>query len=254
MNTLKKGNKNDEVKLLQELLNKLGYKISTDGDFGQITYDTVVQFQTKMGLDADGIVGSITWASLEKEVEKLKYPAVNIQYDSGLEGKEWLSQDLLDLFFYAGGESKNPTIYITSMWRSPAKQATAMYDNIAKGNIIAYKEPGQIVTKLIQDEIKKNTPKTQVIKLAEDKIIELTKQNKFVSLHCVPKEQYQRMNIVDISKDSTPNPRDLVKALLKDLKISKIITPFTEPTTNYGNDKRVSVDGSESAIHVEYCV
>ena len=250
MNTIKKGDKGNEVKQLQEYLKKLEYNISVDGDFGSGTHNIVLQFQKKMGLVADGVVGSKTWEILEKEVAKL---ISKILYDDGLEGKDLLSNDLIHLFEDAGYVSKNPTLYVTSMWRSPKSQASAMYDNILKGNIINYAEPGKIVTKLIQDEIKKKTPKAQVIQLAETKIIELAKQNKLVSLHCITKDQYQKKNVVDISKTRTPNPRDFVKALLKNSKITKIITPYTEPS-NYGKDKRVLVDGNESAIHVEYTI
>jgi hypothetical protein len=255
MNTIKQGVISDEVKQLQNYLKQLGYNISVDGNFGSGTYNTVVQFQTKMGLSADGVVGPITWEALEQEVAKQLKLFSEINYDTELEGKELLSNNLLFLFKKAGYESKNPIIYVTSLWRSPAKQAAIMYDNISKGSTMNYAAPGQEVTQLIQAEIKKKTPKAQVIQLAEAKIIDLAKQNKMVSLHCVDKDQYQKKNIVDLSKSSarTPNPRDLVKALLQDQKITKIITPYTE-TYNYGKDKRVSVDTKETAIHVEYTV
>ncbi|MCL2436381.1 MAG: hypothetical protein FWD09_09645 [Lentimicrobiaceae bacterium] len=190
---------------------------------------------------------------LENEVAQLEQPKSEIKYDTGLEGKDLLSKALLNLLAHAGHESKNPTIYITSMWRSPAKQANAMYDNISQGVIISYAEPGRIVTQLIQAEIKNKTPKNQIIQLAEAKINELAEQSKLVSKHCITKEQYQKLNVVDISKTRTPNPRDLAKALLKEAKVSRIITPFGELST-YGNDKRVLIDVKEPAIHVEYSV
>jgi len=250
MKTIRKGDKGDEVKQLQEYLKQL---ICIDGNFDDATHNTVIQFQTKMDLVADGIVGTKTWNALEKEVAKLKQPKSEIQYDAGLEGKDLLSKELLDLFGHAGHESKNPTIYVTSMWRSPAKQASVMYDNIVQGAVISYAEPGRIVTQLIQAEIKKKTPKAQVVQLAEAKIIELAQQNKLVSKHCITEAQYQKMNVIDISKTRTPNPRDLAKALLKETKVSRIITPFGELST-YGNDKRVLIDANEPAIHIEYTV
>lgn len=64
MKTLKKGSKDNEVKTLQELLNKAGYKLVVDSDFGQKTYDAVVAFQKSKNLDPDGIVGPKTWAAL----------------------------------------------------------------------------------------------------------------------------------------------------------------------------------------------
>ena len=49
MKTLKKGDKGEEVKTLQELL-----KITVDSDFGPKTEDAVKAFQRSKGLNADG--------------------------------------------------------------------------------------------------------------------------------------------------------------------------------------------------------
>ena len=64
MKTIKKGDKGAEVKMLQELLNKAGHKLVVDSDFGQKTHDAVVALQKSKSLEADGIVGPKTWASL----------------------------------------------------------------------------------------------------------------------------------------------------------------------------------------------
>ena len=64
MKTLKKGCKGDEVKTLQKLLNKEGYNLVVDSDFGQKTHDALVAWQKAHGLVADGIVGPKTWAAL----------------------------------------------------------------------------------------------------------------------------------------------------------------------------------------------
>lgn len=64
---LKKGSKGASVKALQILL--IGYGIScgssgADGDFGSATDKAVRDYQKKMGLSADGIVGVNTWSNL----------------------------------------------------------------------------------------------------------------------------------------------------------------------------------------------
>ena len=64
MKTLKKGCKGDEVKTLQKLLNKEGYNLVVDSDFGQKTHDALVAWQKAHGLVADGIVGPKTWKAL----------------------------------------------------------------------------------------------------------------------------------------------------------------------------------------------
>jgi hypothetical protein len=63
---LKKGMKGEEVKVLQEMLNKHGYQLITDGDFGFMTESTVKGFQKDNKLTVDGIVGPVTWGKLYK--------------------------------------------------------------------------------------------------------------------------------------------------------------------------------------------
>lgn len=58
------GSHGSAVKELQQALNKHGYKLSTDGDFGPKTLAAVKSYQSKHGLAADGVVGPKTWASL----------------------------------------------------------------------------------------------------------------------------------------------------------------------------------------------
>lgn len=62
--TLRKGMRNEDVKMLQEALNKYGYNLKVDGDFGPKTYDAVIDFQKTHGLMVDGVVGMNTWAAL----------------------------------------------------------------------------------------------------------------------------------------------------------------------------------------------
>lgn len=62
--TLKKGDRGDEVKTLQEALNTNGYQLTVDGAFGSKTENAVKDFQNKHKLTADGIVGPKTWEAL----------------------------------------------------------------------------------------------------------------------------------------------------------------------------------------------
>lgn len=66
--TLRRGSKGEAVKYLQWLLHyKYGYtQCTVDGAFGPTTEKTVLEFQHKMGLDEDGIVGKNTWRILKK--------------------------------------------------------------------------------------------------------------------------------------------------------------------------------------------
>lgn len=62
---LKKGHVDDAVKVLQTILNYLGYSCGTvDGNFGSNTDSAVKKYQKAQGLTADGIVGKDTWKAL----------------------------------------------------------------------------------------------------------------------------------------------------------------------------------------------
>ena len=65
MNTLRKGSRGTQVKVLQWLLSQNGYNVGTvDGIFGTKTIAAVKAYQVAKGLDADGIVGKNTWTKL----------------------------------------------------------------------------------------------------------------------------------------------------------------------------------------------
>lgn len=64
MTTLKINSKGEEVKTLQKELNKYGYGLTVDGDFGPKTEWAVRAFQASKGLSVDGVVGPKTWAAL----------------------------------------------------------------------------------------------------------------------------------------------------------------------------------------------
>ena len=67
ISTLKKDSEGKTVKALQILLIGYGYSCGSygaDGDFGSATQKAVVAYQKANGLEADGIVGPMTWAKL----------------------------------------------------------------------------------------------------------------------------------------------------------------------------------------------
>ena len=69
--TIKRGSTGPDVVECQEDLIKLGYDLSpygADGKFGAKTEEAVKQFQTSVGLKADGIVGPKTWEALDEAV------------------------------------------------------------------------------------------------------------------------------------------------------------------------------------------
>ena len=62
MDTLRNGDKGQQIKVLQKLLGGL----DIDGEFGPLTEAAVRAYQKKKGLDVDGIVGPKTWGELLK--------------------------------------------------------------------------------------------------------------------------------------------------------------------------------------------
>ena len=65
--TLRKGDEGGDVEALQQLLGAdPRYTTKVDGIFGRDTEASVRAFQADNGLTADGIVGPLTWAALDK--------------------------------------------------------------------------------------------------------------------------------------------------------------------------------------------
>ena len=65
LHKLSKGSQGEQVETLQRLLNALGYASGdVDGVFGAKTHAAVVMFQKGEKLEADGVVGRLTWSAL----------------------------------------------------------------------------------------------------------------------------------------------------------------------------------------------
>ena len=75
--TLRSGSNGDEVKWLQNALNKaMGTGLTVDGDYGKNTYDAVINFQARCGLTADGVAGEKTVSMLNDIISgKKKLPS-----------------------------------------------------------------------------------------------------------------------------------------------------------------------------------
>lgn len=67
--TIRRGSTGDDVVYVQEILIQLGYDLGAsgaDGKFGAKTEAAVKAFQRASGLNADGVVGPLTYEALEK--------------------------------------------------------------------------------------------------------------------------------------------------------------------------------------------
>lgn len=72
--TLRRGSKGDGVSSLQRALAGLGYDLGVDGDFGSNTERAVRAFQSRSGLEADGIVGAATKAAIGAALGRRSLP------------------------------------------------------------------------------------------------------------------------------------------------------------------------------------
>lgn len=79
---IKYGDNSSQVLEIQNLLESLGFKITKDGVFGKQSQAAVIDFQNKMDLYSDGIVGDITYEALVKAAKN-----VNIQSASKMKLK-----------------------------------------------------------------------------------------------------------------------------------------------------------------------
>src|SRR5262245_59692600 len=78
---LRNGEKGEEVKQLQQLLNQRlspSPNLSVDGDFGARTEAAVRLYQASVGLGIDGVVGPRTWEALETGVVTNPAKAVSV--------------------------------------------------------------------------------------------------------------------------------------------------------------------------------
>lgn len=93
--TIKKGNKNQYVKEMQQMLQDLGYNLGicgVDGDFGTATEKAVKEFQKDhngpdgRALAIDGICGPATWWALQETVDKKEQKQAEERYTVTITG------------------------------------------------------------------------------------------------------------------------------------------------------------------------
>ena len=80
---LRRGSTGENVSWVQTMLNTVSTvdlslpTLAVDGNFGERTEQNVRRFQQNYGLDADGVVGPLTWAALTREYERISASSGN---------------------------------------------------------------------------------------------------------------------------------------------------------------------------------
>jgi hypothetical protein len=102
---LSTGSTGEAVRRLQIDLDICGYHLDVDGDFGPLTRQAVVSFQASQGLEADGIVGPITWSALTQKSTcmRLAYEVLDGKWGNGDERRQRLTEAGYD---YAGVQTE----------------------------------------------------------------------------------------------------------------------------------------------------
>jgi len=67
---IRQGDRGQAVRDVQHLLQAHGFGVLVDGDFGAATNASVRSFQKAHSLEADGIVGPLTWSAIVIEVSR----------------------------------------------------------------------------------------------------------------------------------------------------------------------------------------
>ena len=116
-NYLKKGMEdNPQVKAMQQALQKFGYKIIDDGDFGPATENALKDYQQKHSLTPNGIFGPETFTSMKMEIAKLpKTTTISSKYNDVMLGSS--SKD--ENGNYTGGQGGDQTgkeVYILNWY------------------------------------------------------------------------------------------------------------------------------------------
>ncbi len=81
---LSQGNYGDDVKILQKMLEVLGYDFEMEGFFDEITFENLKSFQKVNGLDPDGTFTSTTLRVLKGRVEE-ELPGLDAQLNTAVE-------------------------------------------------------------------------------------------------------------------------------------------------------------------------
>ncbi|CAA7197358.1 glycoside hydrolase family 24 protein [Chryseobacterium potabilaquae] len=182
------------------------------------------------------------------KVEKSDSSDIIVEFDGNIEEerRKVVSEKTKNILKKAAKSSGNKKVVITSTIRSPRKQAEAMYNNEKNGKHIKYATPGRQVLDIYNQT--KSFGREKTINAMIEKIVELSKQGKRVSLHCVAESEYAKLNIIDVSYiKGLTDYKKFILDVANDSSVFKIIHPIK----SIGTSGKINYDEGEPAIHIE---
>jgi hypothetical protein len=96
---LRRGSTGSEVVRAQRQLNLHGADLVEDGIFGALTDGATREFQAEQGLDADGIIGPLTWSALNQGLAPSAPPPSGAQHQVAPSGPDTAAQQLDEASF-----------------------------------------------------------------------------------------------------------------------------------------------------------
>lgn len=138
-------------------------------------------------------------------------------------------------------------VVVTSTQRPPRAQAEAMLVNIEENRNIRYKAPGEAVKDVARKLRGEHKSREEILDAMVAKIKELNamKPAKRVSNHCVDDEEYERLNVIDISFWDMPESKRIpfLSQMVARKEVVKTLQPLTKTIVGY--------DAGEPALHFE---
>jgi hypothetical protein len=107
---LQRGDKNGQIKLIQEWLSLHGEHVGIDGDFGPATQSAVKDFQNKTGLAATGIIDANTFERLVAPMKAALQPIPSNGQSLGALVVAYAQQHLAQHPHEVGGQNKGPWV------------------------------------------------------------------------------------------------------------------------------------------------
>lgn len=136
-----------------------------------------------------------------------KVPEPNIRFGSNVNSSQ-LSAKTMDLIKQAMKAIGDPEILITSLARTPLRQAQAMYHNLQK-DIAAqkklYYKPGLAVIAVYEEGLRQHLSKDQIISNMEAAIRRIGPEK--ISKHIA---DFEKVNVFDVSLSSVSNPQAFI--------------------------------------------